>query len=59
MTDLPTLSPNNDNISWIAYYDVSEFVSNSNFVPEDLNNPSRQKDWSYTTMELSSSMNTP
>lgn len=43
MTDLPSLSPNNDNISWIAYYDVSEFVSNSNFVPEDLNNPSRAK----------------
>lgn len=43
MSNLPELNPDNDNISWIAYYDVSDFVSDSNFDPTDLNNPSRAK----------------
>lgn len=28
MADLPDLTPSSDNIYWIAYHDMSEFVSN-------------------------------
>lgn len=41
MADVTNLDPDGDNISWIAYYDISDFVSESEYDPEDLNNPSR------------------
>lgn len=41
MADITNLDPDGDNISWIAYYDISDFVSESEYDSEDLNNPSR------------------